>query len=107
MALFSKAMKGDGQNTTFDMNNTIGPPGFLGMYGLLTALKKCGGCTGSSLAMELCHVQLSLPGLVSGPYGWTTTSHVPFAQMIIYRDDPTAKLPTVAASGLKLGPPEG
>jgi ABC-type branched-subunit amino acid transport system substrate-binding protein len=105
-ALMIKADKAAGLNTTSKINNAVGPPAFLAMYGLLSALKKCGGCTGSSLATEVSHTALSFPGLVSGTYGWTTTSHVPYQQMLVYRSVPH-KLPTVVKSGLKLGSPEG
>ncbi|MCU1612738.1 MAG: livK [Frankiales bacterium] len=102
--LYAAAMSGIGQGTAAGMNGVIGTAGFLGTYATAQAVGKCGdSCTGDQLAAQMEKVKLSLPGLVSGDYGWRSSLHQPYQKYFIYHWDASAQKTVPAASAVPFG----
>jgi branched-chain amino acid transport system substrate-binding protein len=104
--MYVGAMKSIGQTSLTQLNGIIGAPGFLTAYGVTQAFKTCGyPCSGQSLATAMESLKLTLPGLVSGTYGWTPALHTPYTQLFVYAWDPAKKAPAIVKQGLVLGTP--
>jgi branched-chain amino acid transport system substrate-binding protein len=105
-AMYISGMKGVGQTSAAQLNGIIGVPGFLTVYGITQALKTCGyPCGGEKLATALESIKLTLPGLVSGTFGWTAALHTPYRQEFVYAWDPATKAPKVVDQDFVLGTP--
>jgi branched-chain amino acid transport system substrate-binding protein len=104
--MYISGMKSVGQTSPSQLNGIIGVPGFLTVYGITQALKTCSyPCGGQQLATALESVKLTLPGLVSGTFGWTAALHTPYTQEFVYAWDPTTKAPEIVEQNLVLGTP--
>ncbi|MCW2528151.1 MAG: Extracellular ligand-binding receptor [Pseudonocardiales bacterium] len=102
--MYIDGMKLIGQNTLDELNNIIGPPGFLSAMGVMEAFKSCGyPCSGEKLATAMEKVAVPFAGLVSGNYGWDSTLHSPYKQLFIYGWDPTTKTAKIIKQGIKSG----
>jgi branched-chain amino acid transport system substrate-binding protein len=105
-AMYIDGMKSIGQTSLSQLNGIIGAPGFLTVYGITQALKSCGyPCTGSNLATGLESLKLTVPGLVSGTFGWTSALHTPYTKEVVYAWDPTTKAPAIVDPDFVLGSP--
>ena len=99
-------MKSVGQTTPAQLNGIIGVPGFLVIYGIAQALKTCGyPCSGPKLATALESLKLTLPGLVSGTFGWTPALHTPYTQEFVYAWDPATQAAKIVDQNFVLGTP--
>jgi hypothetical protein len=104
--MYISGMKSVGQTTPSQLNGIIGVPGFLTVYGITQALKSCSyPCSGATLATALESLKLTLPGLVSGTFGWTQSLHTPYTQEYVYAWDPATKAPKIVEQDLVLGTP--
>lgn len=105
-AMYISGMKSIGQTTLSQLNGIIGAPGFITVYGITQALKTCSyPCSGADLATALQSLKLTLPGLVSGTFGWTSALHTPYTHEFVYAWDPTTKAPKIVEQSLELGTP--
>jgi ABC-type branched-subunit amino acid transport system substrate-binding protein len=105
-AMYIDGMKSLGQTSLSQLNGIIGAPGFLTVYGITQAFKACGyPCGGAGLATAMESLKLTMPGLASGTYGWTSSVHTPYAQEFVYAWDPTTKAPKIVEQNLVLGSP--
>ncbi len=105
-AMYISGMKSVGQTTPAQLNGIIGVPGFLTIYGIAQALKTCAyPCSGSKLATALESLKLTLPGLVSGTFGWTSALHTPYSQEYVYAWDPATKAMKIVDQDFALGSP--
>jgi ABC-type branched-subunit amino acid transport system substrate-binding protein len=105
-AMYISGMKSVGQTSPSQLNGIIGVPGFLTVYGITQALKTCSyPCSGTNLATALAALKLTLPGLVSGTFGWTSALHTPFTHEFVYAWDPATKAPKIVEQSLVLGTP--
>jgi ABC-type branched-subunit amino acid transport system substrate-binding protein len=105
-AMYISGMKSVGQASAAQLNGIIGVPGFLTVYGITQALKTCSyPCGGTKLATALGSLKLTLPGLVSGPFGWTPSLHTPYTQEFVYAWDPATKAPKIVDQDFALGSP--
>jgi branched-chain amino acid transport system substrate-binding protein len=105
-AMYIAGMKTLGQTTPSQLNGIIGVPGFLTVYGITQALKTCSyPCSGATLATALESLKLTLPGLVSGTFGWTAALHTPYTHEFVYAWDTATKAPEIVEQSLVLGTP--
>jgi branched-chain amino acid transport system substrate-binding protein len=105
-AMYISGMKTLGQTTPSQLNGIIGVPGFLTVYGITQALKTCSyPCSGATLATALESLKLTLPGLVSGTFGWTAALHTPYTHEFVYAWDTATKAPEIVEQSLVLGTP--
>jgi branched-chain amino acid transport system substrate-binding protein len=105
-AMYISGMKSIGQTSLSQLNGIIGPPGFITVYGIAQALKTCSyPCSGEQLATALESLKLTLPGLVSGTFGWTAALHTPYTKEFVYAWDPATKAPKIVDPDLVLGTP--
>jgi branched-chain amino acid transport system substrate-binding protein len=105
-AMYISGMKSVGQTTPAQLNGIIGVPGFLTVYGITQALKTCSyPCGGEKLATALESLKLTLPGLVSGTFGWTPALHTPYSQEYVYAWDPATKATKIVDPNFALGTP--
>jgi branched-chain amino acid transport system substrate-binding protein len=94
--MYIDGMNSIGQTSLTQLNGIIGVPGFLGTYGVAQSFKACGyPCSGAKLATAMESLKLTLPGLVSGTYGWSPSLHSPYTQLFIYVWDPATKAPKI------------
>jgi branched-chain amino acid transport system substrate-binding protein len=105
-AMYISGMKSVGQTSAAQLNGIIGVPGFLTVYGITQALKTCSyPCGGEKLATALESLKLTLPGLVSGTFGWTAALHTPYTREFVYAWDPATKAPKIVEQDFVLGTP--
>jgi branched-chain amino acid transport system substrate-binding protein len=105
-AMYISGMKSVGQTSAAQLNGIIGVPGFLTVYGITQALKTCRyPCSGQKLATALESLKLTLPGLVSGTFGWTSALHTPYTSEFVYAWDPATKAPEIVDQDFVLGTP--
>jgi branched-chain amino acid transport system substrate-binding protein len=105
-AMYVQGMKSVGQTTPAQLNGIIGVPGFLTVYGIAQALKTCSyPCAGDKLATALEALKLTLPGLVSGTFGWTAAVHTPYTQEYVYAWDDATSAPKIVDQDFVLGSP--
>jgi len=105
-AMYISGMKAVGQTTPAQLNGIIGVPGFLTVYGITQALKTCSyPCGGQKLATALESLKLTLPGLVSGTFGWTAALHTPYTQEFVYAWDQATQATKIVDQNFVLGTP--
>jgi branched-chain amino acid transport system substrate-binding protein len=102
--LLVSALKMAGLHTLAKDNEVLGPEIFPGFYTALKAYSACGySCTGTELAAQMQKTTITLPGIVSGTFGWTATNHLPYRQLYIYGYSPAKKVPIVVQQDIKIG----
>jgi branched-chain amino acid transport system substrate-binding protein len=98
-AILVKAMTADGQGSPSDINQLLGDVAFPQIWAVLQGLKACGyPCSGSQLEATLDKTSIQMPGLFSGSFGWTATSHVPYSSMYVSTYDSSTKQLKVVAN---------
>ncbi len=85
------ALKLGGQSTVAGVNSGLGTQAFPPDYNALEALMKCGGCTGAKLDSALQAQSTSLPGLIAGNFGWTTSNHIGYGEQVLVHYVPSSK----------------
>jgi hypothetical protein len=105
--MYIDGMTSISETSLTQLNGIIGAPGFLSTYGVMQSFKTCGyPCGGAKLATAMESLKLnSLPGLVSGTYGWTSSLHTPYSQLFVYAWDPGTKAPKIVEQNFALGTP--
>jgi branched-chain amino acid transport system substrate-binding protein len=99
------ALKQDGQSTVAGVNSGLGTQAFPPDYNALQALVKCGGCAGAALDSALQAQSTSLPGLMAGDFGWTTSNHIGYGEQVLVHYVPSSKTVVQVGQPVPLAPP--